>query len=144
MADTGKSCKRFVLRVDKNDAEYNLPTLDLSRVRRCKVLKAIYRSVSDASSLMTVSLGQNFDQTWIVPSSGQTPKLVFFSLPMHESQNGARIAWTANEGLLNYTDSVFSSFQSYQTISVYIEEDGVKVSDAHLSTNPLFLELVFS
>ena len=140
MESTLKPSRRFVLRVTSNDQEFVLPSLDVSRASRAKVIKALFRSESDNTSLLTVSLGPLFDQTWVV---GTKAALVFFALPMPPSTGGARVGYTAAE-TLTHPEAVFSSFQSMQTLRVHLEEDGNPVGDAHLSTSPLFLEILFS
>ena len=142
MASTSKPSRRFFLRVTSNDQEFNLPTLDVSRVSTVKVVKALYQSETDGASLLTVAMGAVFDQTWIVGSAGPN-RMVFFPLPLPQSTGGARVAYSAPE-TRTHPESVFSSYQSWQTFSIHLEEDGVAVTDGHLATAPLFIELLFS
>ena len=141
MAGTTKPSRRFLLRVTANDQEFVLPSLDISRMTKVKVIKGLFQSETDGASLLTVSLGPVFDQTWVVGGTGGT-KLVFFALPLPESTGGARVGYSAPE-TLTHPDPVFSSYQSVQTMRVHMEEDGVAVGNPHLSAAPLFLELLF-
>ena len=141
MSTATKPSRRFLLRVTSNDQEFVLPTLDASRMSKVRVIKALYQSETDGASLLSIGLGQVFDQTWTVGGAAGT-RLVFFTLPLPQSTGGARVGYSAPE-TFTHPEANFSSYQSVQVIHVHIEEDGVAVTDGHLATAPLFLELLF-
>ena len=101
----------------------------------------MYKSATDASSLLTVSLGKGYDQTWVI-GTPTSPSMCFCVYPLIEQAGGSQLVYTANHANDQW-EAVFGSYQSLQQVRFRVEEDGVPVSDAHLAVSPLFVELRF-
>ena len=141
MVDTYKPSKNYVFVIRENDYTLQIPTLDLSHIRKCHVTRLHYKSSGDTASLLTLSLGAGYDQTWVIGQS-MGPSMCFAVYPMIAKDGRSQLVYTAN-GSNDQWDAVFGSYQSLQQLRFHVEEDSVVVSNLHLENNPLFIELRF-